>query len=166
MLIYDPNGNAVPLGRKLGGGGEAEIFDVSDQPQYAAKVYRNPTPYGEAKLQAMVASPPHDPTLHLGHPSICWPKFLLFNQAGTCVGFLMHRVDVSTHVPAFKLYNPQDRQGVSLNITWKYLVRFATNITAALEAIHAQGHVIGDFNESNILVANSALVTLVDCDSM
>ncbi len=166
MIILDPSGKDVPLGQKLGGGGEAEIFEVSDQPRVVAKIYRKPTRFHESKLQAMIASLPIDPTLHLGHATICWPTSLLYNQSGTCAGFLMPRVDTSTHVPALKIYNPKDRQGVSLNITWKYIIRTAGNIASAVEAIHLQHHVIGDFNESNILVANNALVTLVDCDSM
>jgi serine/threonine protein kinase len=166
MTVLDPNGKEVPLGSLLGGGGEAEIFQVADKPQSAAKIYRKPTRHHEAKLKAMIASPPHDPTAHLGHATICWPESLLYDQSGSCIGFLMHRVDTSTHVPVLKIYNPLDRQAVSLSITWKYIVRTAENIAAAVEAIHSQKHVIGDFNESNVLVANNALVTLVDCDSM
>jgi len=39
------------------------------------------------------------------------------------------------------------------------------NLAIAVEAIHYKGHIIGDFNESNILVNQQALVTLVDTDS-
>jgi hypothetical protein len=166
MSVVDGSGTPVPLSEKVGGGGEAEIFAVTGDPSLVAKIYRRPTPYRDAKLRAMITSPPRDPTLELGHTSICWPQSLVFDPSGLCAGFLMHRVELSTHVPVLKLYNPLDRQTVSIEISWRYLVRTAANIAAAVEAIHSQGHVIGDFNESNVLVSNSALVTLVDCDSM
>src|SRR5258708_13168965 len=40
------------------------------------------------------------------------------------------------------------------------------NISSAVEAIQAKGYVVGDLNESNLMVAETALVTIVDCDSM
>ena len=39
------------------------------------------------------------------------------------------------------------------------------NLAAAVGALHLRGYVIGDVNESNTLVTESALVTLVDTDS-
>jgi hypothetical protein len=47
----------------------------------------------------------------------------------------------------------------------RYLHRTARNLAAALGALHARGYVVGDVNESNILVTPSALVTLIDTDS-
>src|SRR5438105_3869599 len=41
----------------------------------------------------------------------------------------------------------------------------ARNIAAAVHAVHSRGYVIGDVNESNILVTDTALATLVDTDS-
>jgi serine/threonine protein kinase len=49
--------------------------------------------------------------------------------------------------------------------SWKYLFTTAYNITSAVAAVHARGHLVGDLNESNILVAPNALITLIDCDS-
>ena len=46
------------------------------------------------------------------------------------------------------------------------MLRVATNLASAAQALHDAGYVIGDFNERNIMVRKNALVTLVDCDSM
>jgi DNA-binding helix-hairpin-helix protein with protein kinase domain len=46
-----------------------------------------------------------------------------------------------------------------------YLHQAARNLAAAVRTRHARGYVIGDVNESNILVSERALVTLVDTDS-
>jgi serine/threonine protein kinase len=166
MTFTDNNGRAIILGRKLGSGGEADIYAVSGQNDQVAKIYFAQSSERSAKLKVMVSSPPADPTGGQGHVSICWPKAVLFNQAKACAGFLMHRVDFATNVPVLQLYNPQDRQKVAPGFNWGYLLRSAANIASVVEAIHACGYVVGDLNESNFLVSDRALVTLVDCDSM
>jgi hypothetical protein len=47
----------------------------------------------------------------------------------------------------------------------RYLHRTARNLAAAMGALHAGSYVIGDLNESNIMVTPSALVTVIDADS-
>ena len=163
MQILDGNGSPVPMGEKLGGGDEAGIHIVAEQPEMAAKLYRNPSRRRAMKLRAMISSPPGDPA---GNVSICWPQSQLFSKTGSCEGFLMARVDVADQVPVSRLYKPIDRQHVSLDITWRHLIRAAINLTAAVEAIQAAGHVIGDFNENNILAAPDGRVTVTGCDSM
>ena len=166
MTFTDDSGRLVVLDRKLGAGGEAEVHSVSGQSGVVAKIYFTHSSERSSKFRAMVGSPPRDPTSGQGHVSICWPKALLFNQAKVCAGFLMHRVDFSTNVPVLQLYNPQDRQQVAPGFNWGYKLRSAANIASVVEAIHACGYVVGDLNESNFLVSDRALVTLVDCDSM
>ena len=167
MTFIDHNGRSVHLDLKLGSGGEADIYAVSGQIDQVAKIYFVQSSERSAKLEAMVASQPADPTGSQGHVSICWPKALLFKHGSkACAGFLMHRVDFSKNVPVLQLYNPQDRQRVAPGFTWGYLVRTASNIASVVEAVHACGYVLGDLNESNFLVSDRALVTLVDCDSM
>jgi DNA-binding helix-hairpin-helix protein with protein kinase domain len=164
--VFFESGGPVHLGSKLGGGGEAEVFSLAQDVSLVAKIYHKPAAERFAKLRAMLANPPEDPTLAQGHVSICWPTRLLFDRAGNGVGFVMKRVDYSTSISLFKVYNPLDRQRFAADFNWRYLMRTASNICSAVAAIHARNCVVGDLNESNILVANTALVTLIDCDSM
>ena len=166
MTLTDSRGRNVALGTPLGRGGEARVYSVSTNASVAAKIYHNPSTERASKLSLMVAAPPSDPTAVQRHVSICWPTALLFDRRRVNVGFLMHRVDLASNVPVFSLYNPRDRQQVALAFTWQYLLRAATNLASVIEAIHSRGYIVGDLNESNILVANTAMVTVVDCDSM
>ena len=166
MTLTDSRGRNVALGTPLGRGGEARVYSVSTDASVAAKIYHSPSTERASKLPLMVAAPPSDPTAAQGHVSICWPTALLFDRRRVNVGFLMHRVDFASNVPVFSLYNPRDRQQVALAFTWQYLLRAATNLASVIEAIHSGGYIVGDLNESNILVANTAMVTVVDCDSM
>jgi len=42
---------------------------------------------------------------------------------------------------------------------------YGVKLSKAIEAIHYKNYVIGDLNESNVLVKSSALVSVIDTDS-
>jgi DNA-binding helix-hairpin-helix protein with protein kinase domain len=149
----------------LGVGGEARIFAVADSPELAAKIYHRPRPDHAAKLAAMLANRPQDPQAGQGHVSIAWPtELLLLNDgSGRPAGFLMPRVLEMNHIIDF--YHPKTRRQKHPRFTYRYLLRTAANLAACVGAIHARGYVIGDLNESNIMVGETALVSLVDTDS-
>jgi serine/threonine protein kinase len=67
--------------------------------------------------------------------------------------------------PIFEYYNPRARRVHCPFFDYSYLLRTARNLAAVVAALHDRGYVIGDVNESNILVAETALVTVVDTDS-
>lgn len=162
--LYTRQNHPLTLTSELGKGGEARIFLVaatgtSNQLNQVAKIYHQPTPTHEAKVTAMVAAPPKQPPTHT---AIAWPTELLYHQQ-QFVGFLMPLVDGFT--PLFSVYNPTMRRQTYPNFHWLALHRTAQNLSVAVQAIHATGHVVGDINESNILVNEQALVTLVDTDS-
>jgi DNA-binding helix-hairpin-helix protein with protein kinase domain len=112
----------------------------------------------------MVANPPPDPTAAQGHTSIAWPVDVLLSEAdGSEAGYLMPRI--SGAYPILDLYNPGARCAVCPLFSYKYLFRTAQNLAAVMHALHARDYVIGDVNESNILVTDTALITIVDTDS-
>jgi DNA-binding helix-hairpin-helix protein with protein kinase domain len=131
----------------------------------AAKVYHRPTRDHAAKLAAMLANRPEDPMANQGHVSIAWPSELLIASSGTeqVMGFLMPRVTGMS--PIIDFYHPKTRRQKHPLFNYRYLLRTARNLAACVSALHARGYVIGDLNESNILLGDTALVTLVDTDS-
>uniref|UniRef100_A0ACD5H0N5 Uncharacterized protein n=1 Tax=Desertifilum tharense IPPAS B-1220 TaxID=1781255 RepID=A0ACD5H0N5_9CYAN len=68
--------------------------------------------------------------------------------------------------PLIDFYNPKTRRTQCPLFNYLYLHRTARNLAAAVSALHARGYAIGDVNESNILLTDTALVTLVDIDSI
>jgi serine/threonine protein kinase len=78
-------------------------------------------------------------------------------------GFLMPRI-TDVH-PVFQFYNPASRKKFSPLFHYGYLLRTARNLASSFHALHQKNYVVGDVNESNILVADTSLVTLVDTDS-
>ena len=168
MISYKLDDNeGLVLGRTVGEGGEAVVYALENKTSQVAKIYRKPDITRTAKLRAMLANPPADaPTLSPNHIAIAWPDQLVFDLERQCVGFVMPYIHAPTNLELSKLYNPQDRRQNAPGFTWKYLLRTARNIAQVLETLHESGHVVGDLNESNWLVSNAALVTLVDCDSI
>jgi serine/threonine protein kinase len=156
------NGQLLTLNAELGGGGEGKIYPVAQDSSWVAKIYHQPTAEIADKLAAMVAHPPEDPSAAEGHVSIAWPLDLLEDR-GRVVGFLMPKVNQVR--PIHDFYNPKTRRDHTPFFNYLYLHRTARNLAAAVSSLHAGGYVIGDVNESNILVSQTALVTLVDTDS-
>ncbi len=165
MRVRLEKDNALILhdGEPFARGGEAVIWALADRPSYLAKVYHQPTPDQADKLAAMIANPPDDPTAKQGHSSIAWPTQRLLDDEGRCVGFVMPRVDKARSL--FDVYNPKSRLQTWPLFHYGYLLRTARNLAIAVRALHARGYVLGDLNESNVLVNAKALVTVVDTDS-
>jgi DNA-binding helix-hairpin-helix protein with protein kinase domain len=99
------------------------------------------------------------------HAAIAWPTDLLHvpGRAQALAGFLMPRVDNMRPVGEFS--SPKVRRERCPLFNYTYLLRTARNLAIAVRALHERGYVIGDLNESNVLVAETALVTMVDTDS-
>ena len=50
-------------------------------------------------------------------------------------------------------YHPILRRRITPDFGWPYFLHHvARNLAIAVNAVHARGHVIGDINESNVLV--------------
>src|ERR1051325_10542084 len=152
-------------GSLLGAGGEARIYTLPEEPSLVAKIWHKPTEERAAKLRAMLANPPIDPMAAQSHISIAWPHDVVYglDRRHTVAGFLMPYVQ-GLH-PIFDFFNPKTRREKCPLFNYFYLHRTARNLAIAVRALHERGYVIGDVNESNVLVSETALVTIVDTDS-
>lgn len=165
MQYYTHNNEQISLSQQIGSGGEATVYEVQNAPSAVAKIYHTGKCPPEEKLRFMVANPPNDPTVSMSppHVSIAWITDLVHDANGQVIGYIMPKI--SGGIPIHKLYSPRDRRQNFPGFTWRYLHRTARNLASAVAAIHAKGYVIGDLNESNILVQPSAMVTVIDTDS-
>lgn len=161
----------------LGSGGEAHIYAIRADDSLAAKIYRRPSAEQTLKLAAMVARPPTirshpDAAIRTGSEerdtpafALAWPIDLICSEGerGDIVGFLMPRLTSVARI--FDIYNPRTRRQSHPLCDYRFLHRAGHNLAAALGAAHQCDYVVGDVNESNILVSAAALVSLVDTDS-
>lgn len=158
--LFDPTGHAWELDRQLAAGGEGTVHVLTGDALLLAKLYnRPPSPQTVEKLRWMAQTA--SPALQ---QFTAWPTSLLLDRpGGTVVGFLMPRF--SDHQPIHHLYNPAQRLKYFPRADWAFLIAAARNCAAAFEEVHGVGCIVGDVNQSNVLVSNRAMIGLIDCDS-
>jgi DNA-binding helix-hairpin-helix protein with protein kinase domain len=162
VLTCSETNQTISLLNRIARSGEGEVWQTQI-PGCLAKIYYFPHPERINKLKVMVAHPPKDPNAHINHISFAWPKSLLQDQAGNCVGFLMPAI--ANSVDLLDVYSPLRRRIRLPDFNWLYLHTTALNVASLVWAIHWAGYVLGDIKPQNILVNNQALPAIIDTDS-
>lgn len=174
-VVYDTSGVADTLTGPLTSGGEGEIFGIEGRPGGCAKLFyeKRLTATLFQKVAAMVANPP-DAGLtghreNHGSVVLAWPQSLLFDSplgSRNFIGYTMPLVDTGLFQEAHLYYDPQDRiREFGGAFSWRYLLTAAYNIATVTDDIHRHGHCVADFSGRNILIARTAAVAVIDCDS-
>lgn len=160
MRLYDRSGKPVALGREIARGGEGAVVEVTHSPEFVAKIYHTTVDKDKgAKLATMARLATADLVL-----VAAWPTNTLHEvPGGEVVGILMPRVTGYREI--HQLYSPAQRKLHFPRADWNFLVHVGMNCAAAFEAVHECGHIIGDVNQSGVLVSDRATVKLIDCDS-
>lgn len=149
----------LSLGKRIGKGGEGEVYVLSDSPSEAVKLYTLTDIRSRIdKVTAMIAG-----DLASKSKLISFPSSLVFDKNRKPVGFSMKLVQ--NHKPLHELYSPGPRKQHFPQADYRFLVRTATNVARAVAAVHRNNCVIGDINHSGILVSDGATVALIDADS-
>jgi DNA-binding helix-hairpin-helix protein with protein kinase domain len=159
--FFDSAGNRIHIGKKIGSGGEGDVFEILPlQVNMAAKIYHKPLDFQKQEKLVLMARGCNEELQSIS----AWPTDVLHaKEGGPVVGFLMPKV--IDYEPVHKVYGPTHRKEHFPHADWRFLVRTAKNLAAAFFVIHKFGYVIGDVNEGNILVNDQACVRLIDCDS-
>ena len=159
--LFDSQGKTVVLGRFIAEGGEGKIFAIDGAFDWVAKIYKPPIdPQLPSKLRAMIAQRYTDPFYSVS----AWPSTTLHEKPnGPVCGLVMRRV--VNHKDIHVVYGPAHRKVTFPKADWKFLLYVAMNTAAAFDVIHQNGVIIGDVNQSNVLVSEDSRVRLIDCDS-
>ncbi|WP_269218885.1 helix-hairpin-helix domain-containing protein [Brevundimonas vesicularis] len=147
------------LDKRIGKGGEGEVYAVAGKPDQAAKLY-NAALAGtrEEKVRAMVTH-----ALARSTELVAFPSDVVTDHKGRFLGFIMRLV--SGYRPLHELYSPKSRRSHFPSADYRFVVRAAVNLASAVGKIHTTDCVIGDFNHSGVLVSTDATVALIDADS-
>ncbi|HPG03007.1 MAG: protein kinase domain-containing protein [Hyphomicrobiales bacterium] len=148
----------IALGKLIGKGGEASVFEIAGSTDKVAKIYHAPKPDQSMKVAAMLPIANAD-LLAL----TAWPLDLLYGKTGSFTGIVLPRV--SGHKDIHNLYSPRSRKAEFPNADWRFLIRAAANTARAFAAVHQAKCVIGDVNHGGVLVSDKATVRIIDCDS-
>lgn len=159
--FVDHRGRRIELGTVIGKGGEGTVYEVVGQVGAVAKLYHSKAipDTKAAKLKVMVEAS-NDQLFKVS----AWPKATVHSETNRAIrGIIMDRV--SGYREIHTLYSPAHRNSAFPKADWGFLLRTAENLARAFSVLHRNGQVIGDVNQSNVLVASDALVKLIDTDS-
>ncbi len=152
-------GRSITVGRELASGGEGRVHEVADAASDLVKIYHRPPPAAVVdKLRALVKM--RTPELS---EVAAWPTDVLLSPSGGCVGFVMPRI--SSRGVIDRLSHPAERRQHFAESDYLFITTVAANLMAAASRLHAHGIVIGDVNESNVMVRPNGTVSFIDVDS-
>jgi DNA-binding helix-hairpin-helix protein with protein kinase domain len=153
------SGIKVTLGKRIGQGGEGDVYSLNHSAQLALKLYTlKDLGDREDKIKAMVAA-----GLSKSVAAIAFPVAIATVENNKFAGFVMPFV--AGHKPIHQLYSPAPRKRYFPKADYRFLIRTALNVSKAIEAVHKQNCVIGDVNHSGILISDKATAVLIDADS-
>jgi len=165
----------IELAEKIGGGAEANIFQVRHWQGCVAKIYKEDTWERHAtrnKLTAMIASPPRAScTAGDGRtlPWFAWPTHIVEDAAsGSHIGFLMAEL-AKDKVTSLQAYMSRGRMRAELSAPDCMLrrrVEIAGNLAENFAILHDHRHYVVDVTPRNVLVfKGTGCVCLIDTDS-
>lgn len=149
----------IILGDQLGRGGEGSVFAIKNSPNLVAKVYHQTPPRDKAEKILNMVRLGNERLLNLS----TWPLASYYSDNGILSGFIMARL--INHHSLYELYSPRLRLEKFPKADWRFLVHASMNVARAFKVIHDAGHVIGDVNHGNLVVAQDATVRFIDTDS-
>lgn len=157
--LFAPDGRPITLEKRIGKGGEGEVYTIAGNARTVVKYYtlKDLTARRE-KIEAMIRAGLSDKS-----PLVAFPLAIVKNDRGQFAGFAMTRIDA--HKPIHELYSPASRRAMFPQADYRFLARVATNVARSIASVHQTTCVIGDINHSGILVSDKATVTLIDADS-
>lgn len=175
FIAFDGDGKKIKLIFSGKSGGEGAIFNIEGERDLCAKVFFKTKAGDELheKILTMIRYPPGGnltkPGERISSSSIAWPSSPLytFNKGRSeFIGFIMPGINTELFRESHIYYDTEDRlKNLGGAFTWQYLMTAAYNISYVVSAIHEIGHCVGDFSQRNVLIARTAAVSFIDCDS-
>ncbi|MED5262968.1 MAG: hypothetical protein VX574_11290 [Myxococcota bacterium] len=174
MKVYlrssDGQRTSIAPGKRIGGGGAGDVFQVASRPGEVVKIYRAETTrqaYAE-KIEAMLAVPPLFPQVKKGERvlhQLAWPTAVAETETGKFLGFAMPEIDFKHAISLERMLQKRSRETSGLPAAYRHRVVAAFNTAALLTRLHDRGHHVIDLKPVNILLYRENMrLALVDCD--
>jgi len=160
VTYNDENGNPILLGNEIAQGGEGIVYHVQSNPNVVAKLYKPKV------LNKKSATDKIKATCAIYDKNIAqfaaMPQTVIYS-GNKVRGFIMEKITNFKEIHL--LYGTKDRKKYFPNADWGFMVHAALNFASAVATLHNNGIVIGDINQSNIMVNQQAMIKFIDCDS-
>lgn len=160
MSLRLAEGCVIEAGERIGAGGEGSVHRIKGVADRVVKLYGTPKGQDiERKLRALIALSQSKPDLQR---HVALPIDLVFHGANLA-GFIMPLAVARGPIDEF--IHPVEREGRAKLVSFRDLVGVGLKLTQAAHEIHAAGLVIGDVNESNVLIREDGSSCFLDSDS-
>ncbi|WP_316747562.1 protein kinase domain-containing protein [Pedobacter gandavensis] len=151
--------NPYTAGRRIGQGGEGDVFEIKENTSLVIKIYREVLDVEKSDKLIFMSTLVNDELTKFA----AWPVDVAKDKLGHICGFVMRKLEA--YVPLHNLFSPMDRKKLFPDKGYNFLIHVARNLAIAFHKIHQLGIIVGDVNEANILVNSGGMVSLIDCDS-
>ena len=156
---------SIRLGKRLAGGGEAEIYQVDGYPGLLAKIYHENC-HTRSRFQKVAALSAMD----WNDSRICKPLLPLYGtsaQTGEGAGFCGYLMRAAEGMSLSEtVFIPRQLELDHPDWNKFHLVRMAIAILDVLYEVHSRGLLVGDLSGNNILVGSTPeQIAFVDVDS-
>lgn len=158
MLLDDQN-RRVDLGPEIGRGGEARVATIVGVQEVAKIYHKQPSNEKSDKLRILRNINNDQLQMFTALPT----RLLYETSSKQLVGFAMPHA--AQKQPIFQLIGPKSRKRHFPDKDYRFLSFVALNVAKAFASLHARGIVIGDVNESGLLVGQDGKIFFIDCDS-
>lgn len=164
MYVYDGQRRKIPLGDTIARNEDSVIYRVPDNTMFIVKLYRDPNEERKQKITWMVKNPPYDPNQTCGHTSIAWPRWMLYNDQGEWIGYVLDYIQHNRTMR--EVFDPELR--ARNHFDERYIYRSARYLASSLHAIHTAetSYVVGNLNPDDILVTPTSRITIIAMDSI
>lgn len=157
----------------IASGGAGAVYAHPLDPNSCIKLYldKKQAQAHDAKVRAMLATPPDNVRTKGGVLQIAWPSEIVI-QSGRFVGFVMPKLPSGTW-RFDALDTPLARRDKRVSESLKFRLVALVNLAKVLESLHAKDHFVVDLQPKNIYAyaqeagappANSGFISLIDCD--
>jgi serine/threonine protein kinase len=161
----------IEWGKLLGRGATANVYAGRfEGERCAVKIYHADRQINEAKLLAMLRTPPANVRIKIAgvhQPQFAWPIATVRDDKSAIRGIVTPLVDLSTsysldhyydQILFKKLYAPSEA-------ALSFKLEIARNLSILIADLHAHGHYVIDLKPQNVRVqVGTHVVTLLDCD--
>lgn len=142
--------------KKIGMGGEGEIYETADEKIIKIYTDNSRKELLEKKIIRMIDK-------NIDCPGICWPKDVVYDNNNNFVGFTMKKasgkpLSVTILKPIILKKNYEKWTRINL-------VNIVLNILKKIQFLHQNNILIGDLNDTNILIDEEENIFFVDVDS-
>lgn len=151
-----------------GTGGEGTVYRIKGKRKLVAKIYHDATFSNKSKNRTelekklLCMTKQHMVIKLKGKVRVAWPLDVLYGKDGV-VGYVMPKIKADRRL--YDVWRETSRKHFWHKRTWLDSVYTAHNLAKVVRKLHSRGIIVGDLNQSNIMVDRKGDVFIVDADS-